>query len=89
MNRTMLLFVAFLFLGFLAMQFAGHQTSRRRTDVWGLSRRRMHRLAREATPEQRRKLLEAASGGPRPGTPWVLIAATTMTLVTIGVLLWM
>jgi hypothetical protein len=85
----MLLFVAFLFLGFLAMQWAAHQASSRRPEVWGLSRRRLQRMARQANPEQRRAFLEAADGGPAKTTPPVFYAALAMTLIAIGVLLWL
>ena len=89
MSRTMLLFVAFLFLGFLAMQWMTFQNSARKPEVWGVSKRRYQRLARKATPEERKRLLEAADGGPPPKTPPVLIASLIMTLIAIGVLLWL
>ncbi len=89
MSRPMLLFVAFLFLGFLAMQWIAFQNSARKPEVWGIAKRRYHRLAREATPEQRKRLLEAAEAGPPPKMPPVMIASLVMTLVAIGVLLWL
>ena len=85
----MLLFVAFLFLGFLAMQWMAFQNTARKPEVWGLSKRRYQRLAHKATPEQRRRFLEAAEGGAKPKTPPVMIASFIMTLIAIGVLLWM
>jgi len=84
----MLLFVAFLFLGFIAMQWLIYQQSARRPEVWGLSKRRMKRMAREANPELAQRLLEAADGGPKPTMPPVMIAALAMTLIAIVVLLW-
>ena len=45
-------------------------------------------MARQAGPEERRRLLEAAEGGP-PKTPPIMIASLVMTLIAIGVLLWM
>jgi hypothetical protein len=89
MSRPMLLLVAFLFLGFLAMQWMAFQNSARKPEVWGVSKRRYQRLARKATPEERKRLLEAADGGPPPKTPPVLIASLVMTLIAIGVLLWL
>ena len=85
----MLLVVAFLFLGFLVMQWMAFQNSARKPEVWGVSKRRYQRLARKATPEERQRLLEAAEGGPKPKTPLVMIASFVMTLVAIGVLLWL
>jgi hypothetical protein len=46
-------------------------------------------MARQATPEQRRAFLEAADGGPAKKTPPVFYAALAMTLIAIGVLLWL
>ena len=89
MSRTTLLFVAFLFLGFLAMQWAAFHNSARKPEVWGVSKRRLHRLARQASPEERQRFLEAADGGPPPKTPPIMIISLVMTLVAIGVLLWM
>ena len=89
MSRTMLLFVAFLFLGFLAMQWMTFQNSARKPEVWGICKRRYQRLARKATPEDRKRLLEAADGEPAPKTSPVLIASFVMALIAIGVLLWL
>ena len=89
MSRTMLLLVAFLSLGFLAMQWIAFQNSARKPEVWGISKRRYQRLARQASPDERRRLLEAAEGGPPPKTPPIMIASLMMTLVAIGVLLWL
>ena len=87
MRRPMLLFVAFLFLGFLAMQWWSYKSKSRPSEIWSLSRRRLRRMAREANDEQSAKLLAAQNAPKSTGSPLVMIASLVMTLIAIGLLL--